>query len=171
MLKKLVGFFLMMSTAFAFAAVDVNKATVAELDSIKGIGPAISGKILDERKKGNFKDWNDFIDRVKGIGDGNAAKLSTAGLTVNGSSFSGAPAAATKPATKTASKEEKMKPAKEVASKEDKMKPAKEVASKEDKMKPAKEVASKADKAKPAKEAASKADKTKPAKDTASKAK
>ena len=98
MLKKLVGFFLMISAAFAFAAVDVNKATVAELDSIKGIGPAISGKILDERKKGNFKDWNDFIDRVKGIGDGNAAKLSTAGLTVNGSSFSGAPAAATKPA-------------------------------------------------------------------------
>mgnify|MGYP006158566785 CR=1 FL=1 len=147
-----------MSAAFAFAAVDVNKATVADLDSIKGIGPAISGKIIDERKKGNFKDWNDFIERVKGIGDGNAAKLSTAGLTVNGSSFSGAPAATTKPASKTASKE-------------DKMKPAKEVASKEDKMKPAKDTASKAEKAKPAKEAASKAEKTKAAKDTASKAK
>ena len=158
MLKKLVGFFLMISAAFAFAAVDVNKATVADLDSIKGIGPAISGKIIDERKKGNFKDWNDFIERVKGIGDGNAAKLSTAGLTVNGSSFSGAPAAATKPATKTASKE-------------DKMKPAKEVASKEEKMKPAKDTASKAEKTKPAKEAASKAEKTKAAKDTASKAK
>ncbi len=158
MLKKLVSIFLMMSAAFAFAAVDVNKATVADLDSIKGIGPAISGKIIDERKKGNFKDWNDFIERVKGIGDGNAAKLSTAGLTVNGSSFSGAPAATTKPASKTASKE-------------DKMKPAKEVASKEDKMKPAKDTASKAEKAKPAKEAASKAEKTKAAKDTASKAK
>ena len=158
MLKKLVSIFLMMSAAFAFAAVDVNKATNAELDSIKGIGPAISGKILDERKKGNFKDWNDFIERVKGIGDGNAAKLSTAGLTVNGSSFSGAPAATTKPATKTASKEEKMKPAKEVASKEEKMKPAKDTASK-------------AEKTKPAKEAASKAEKTKVAKDTASKAK
>ena len=119
MLKKLVSIFLMMSAAFAFAAVDVNKATVADLDSIKGIGPAISGKIIDERKKGNFKDWNDFIERVKGIGDGNAAKLSTAGLTVNGSSFSGAPAAATKPATKTASKEDKMKPTKEAASKAD----------------------------------------------------
>ena len=154
MLKKLVSIFLMMSAAFAFAAVDVNKATVADLDSIKGIGPAISGKIIDERKK----DWNDFIERVKGIGDGNAAKLSTAGLTVNGSSFSGAPAATTKPASKTASKE-------------DKMKPAKEVASKEDKMKPAKDTASKAEKAKPAKEAASKAEKTKAAKDTASKAK
>lgn len=164
MLKKLVGIFLMISAAFAFAAVDVNKANVADLDSVKGIGPAISGKIIEERKKGNFKDWNDFIERVKGIGDGNAAKLSTAGLTVNGSSFSGAPAATTKPATKTASKEEKAKPAKEAASKDEKAKPAKEAAktaSKEEKVKPAKE-----EKAKPAKE-----EKTKPAKDAASKAK
>ncbi len=145
MLKKLVGIFLMISAAFAFAAVDVNKANVADLDSVKGIGPAISGKIIEERKKGNFKDWNDFIERVKGIGDGNAAKLSTAGLTVNGSSFSGAPAAATtKPATKAASKEEKAKPAKEAASKEVKAKPAKEAASKEVKTKPAKDAASKA---------------------------
>lgn len=151
MLKKLVGIFLMISAAFAFAAVDVNKANVADLDSVKGIGPAISGKIIEERKKGNFKDWNDFIERVKGIGDGNAAKLSTAGLTVNGSSFSGAPAATTKPAAKTASKEEKAKPAKEAA----------KTASKEEKVKPAKE-----EKAKPAKE-----EKTKPAKDAASKAK
>ncbi len=164
MLKKLVGIYLMISAAFAFAAVDVNKANVADLDSIKGIGPAISGKIIEERKKGNFKDWNDFIERVKGIGDGNAAKLSTAGLTVNGSSFSGAPAATTKPAAKTASKEEKAKPAKEAASKDEKTKPAKEAAktaSKEEKVKPAKE-----EKAKPAKE-----EKTKPAKDAASKAK
>ena len=130
MLKKLVGIFLMISAAFAFAAVDVNKASVADLDSVKGIGPAISGKIIEERKKGNFKDWNDFIERVKGIGDGNAAKLSTAGLTVNGSSFSGAPAVTTKPAAKTASKEEKAKPAAKTASKEEKAKPAKNTASK-----------------------------------------
>lgn len=144
MLKKLVGIFLMISAAFAFAAVDVNKASVADLDSVKGIGPAISGKIIEERKKGNFKDWNDFIERVKGIGDGNAAKLSTAGLTVNGSSFSGAPAATTKPAAKTASKEEKAKPAAKTASKEEKAKPAAKTASKEEKAKPAKNTASKA---------------------------
>ncbi|WP_341902655.1 helix-hairpin-helix domain-containing protein [Polaromonas sp. YR568] len=89
MFKKMMVFAVAMSAAMAFAAVDVNKATPAELDGIKGIGPTMSGKILDERKKGNFKDWGDFIERVKGIGDGNAAKFSAEGLTVGGASYKG----------------------------------------------------------------------------------
>ena len=87
MLKKILAFMVMLYAAVAFAAVDVNKATAAELDGIKGIGPAISGKIIDERKKGNFKDWSDFIERVKGVGETNAAKFSTEGLTVGGAAF------------------------------------------------------------------------------------
>lgn len=74
----------------AFAQVDVNKADAAALDSIKGIGPAKSKAILAERAKGEFKDWADFEQRVKGIGEKNAAKLSEAGLTVNGKSLDGA---------------------------------------------------------------------------------
>jgi competence protein ComEA len=93
MLKKLLLLMAMLYTAACFAAVDVNKATAAELDSIKGIGPGISTKILDERKKGNFKDWTDFVDRVKGVGEGNAAKFSAEGLTVNGDTFKGVAAA------------------------------------------------------------------------------
>jgi competence protein ComEA len=93
MLKKILVLVAMLYAAVCFAAVDVNKANAAELDSIKGIGPAISGKILDERKKGNFKDWNDFIVRVKGVGENNAAKFSTEGLTVDGTAYKGAPAA------------------------------------------------------------------------------
>lgn len=93
MLKKILAFVAMLYAAASFAAVDVNKATAADLDGIKGIGPAISGKIIEERKKGNFKDWNDFIERVKGVGEGNAAKFSAEGLTVNGAAFAGAPAA------------------------------------------------------------------------------
>ena len=100
MLKKILALVAMLYAAACFAAVDVNKATAAELDSVKGIGPAISGKIMDERKKGNFKDWNDFITRVKGVGEASAAKLSTAGLTVNGSAFGTAKAAPATPATK-----------------------------------------------------------------------
>lgn len=87
MFKKLLAFFAAMTVAVAFAAVDVNKATPAELDGIKGIGPAISGRIVDERKKGNFKSWEDFIERVKGIGEGNAAKFSAAGLTIGGAGY------------------------------------------------------------------------------------
>ena len=96
MFKKLLAFFAAMTVAVAFAAVDVNQATPAQLDSIKGIGPGISGKIVDERKKGNFKSWEDFIERVKGIGEGNAAKFSAAGLTVSGTGYKGAAAAPAK---------------------------------------------------------------------------
>ncbi|MBX9869863.1 MAG: helix-hairpin-helix domain-containing protein [Burkholderiaceae bacterium] len=69
----------------AFAGVDVNKGEQAALDGIKGLGPTKSKAIIEERKKnGDFKDWADFEKRVKGIGEKSAAKLSEAGLTVNG---------------------------------------------------------------------------------------
>lgn len=109
MLKKILALVAMLYAAACFAAVDVNKAGAAELDSIKGVGPAISTKILDERKKGDFKDWNDFITRVKGIGEKSAAKLSTEGLTVNGAAFKGAAAAPA--AAKTVEKKVDAKPA------------------------------------------------------------
>jgi len=106
MFKRVIAALLALFAAAAFAAVDVNKASSAELDSVKGIGPAIATKIIDERKKGNFKDWNDFVERVKGVGEGSAAKLSAQGLTVNGQAFSGA-AAPAKSAEKTPAKAEK----------------------------------------------------------------
>ncbi|MEN9912046.1 MAG: hypothetical protein RI956_490, partial [Pseudomonadota bacterium] len=87
---------LVAAMSVSFAAIDVNKASVAELDSIKGIGPAMSKRIIDERSaKGSFKDWSDFDMRVKGIGEKSSIKLSSAGLTVNGQAMANAPA--TKP--------------------------------------------------------------------------
>jgi len=85
-LKKIIaGFFvLIVFMSAVFAQVDVNKADQAALDGIKGIGPTKSKAILEERKKGDFKDWNDLEKRVTGIGGKSAAKLSEAGLTVNG---------------------------------------------------------------------------------------
>ena len=69
----------------AFAAVEINTADQSQLDSIAGIGPATSRAILEERKKhGNFKDWADLEQRVRGIGERNSVKLSAAGLVVNG---------------------------------------------------------------------------------------
>lgn len=82
-----------------FAAVDVNNADQAALDSVAGVGPATSKAILAEREKnGNFKDWADLEHRVKGIGARNAVKLSAAGLTVNGKSYEGPAAGAGKSA-------------------------------------------------------------------------
>ena len=58
------------SMGFAFAQVDVNKADAAALDSVKGVGPAMSKAIIDERTKaGPFKDWADFQKRVKGVAE------------------------------------------------------------------------------------------------------
>jgi competence protein ComEA len=87
MLKKLIVLLNILAAASSFAAVDVNKATAAELDGISGIGPGLSNRILEERKKGNFKDWADLIGRVSGVQESRARTLSAEGVTVNGMAF------------------------------------------------------------------------------------
>jgi competence protein ComEA len=100
MLKKLLALMMALFTALAFAAVDVNSADATALDSVKGIGPAIAGKITAERKNGPYKSWDDLITRVPGIGEKSAVKLSEGGLTVGGASYKGAvPKAAEAPKT------------------------------------------------------------------------
>jgi competence protein ComEA len=98
MFKKILAVSAMLfAAATAFAAVDVNKGSAADLDGLKGVGPAMSKRILDARQKGEFKDWSDFMERVKGVKEKKAAKLSAEGLTVNGKAFA-APAATPKAA-------------------------------------------------------------------------
>jgi competence protein ComEA len=69
-MKKLLITFL---AAFAFvlpayAAVDLNNATLAELESVDGIGPKKAQAIIDYRKKnGPFKSTDD-LDKVPGFG-------------------------------------------------------------------------------------------------------
>jgi len=48
-------------------AVDLNKATVEELSSLKGIGAATAQKIVDYRTKHKFQ-RSDEIMNIKGIG-------------------------------------------------------------------------------------------------------
>lgn len=77
--------FCLSAVGAAFAAdVEINKADQAMLDGVKGIGPSLSKAIVEERKKGDFKDWSDVEKRVKGVKEKKAAKLSEAGLRVNG---------------------------------------------------------------------------------------
>lgn len=87
MKRQLMAVLLSPCAGFAFAAVDVNKASATDLDSIKGIGPGTSAKIIEQRKNAPFKNWNDLIGRVSGIGEKRAAKLSHQGLTVNGEAY------------------------------------------------------------------------------------
>src|ERR1700759_4836723 len=104
MLKKLlmlcVALALSLSAGFA-AAVEVNSADQAALESVKGIGPVHAKAIIDERtKNGPFKDADDLAARVKGIGTKSVTNLEAAGLTINGSST---PPSGAKPATKPGS--------------------------------------------------------------------
>jgi competence protein ComEA len=107
MFKKILAFFAAMSLVTAFAAVDVNKASEAELDGIKHIGPATSRLIISERKKSEFKNWDDFITRVKGVGEKRAAEFSAAGLTVGGAAYTGAAAKDAKAKAKVEAKADK----------------------------------------------------------------
>jgi competence protein ComEA len=52
----------------AIAAVNINTATQAQLESLEGIGPVKAQAIIDYRKKnGGFKSVND-LEKVEGIG-------------------------------------------------------------------------------------------------------
>jgi competence protein ComEA len=98
MFKKIVAAAAMLfAIASSWAAVDANKATDAELDGLKGVGPALSKRIIDARKQSPFKDWADFMSRVKGVKEKSATKLSAEGLTVNGQSFAAGKAPANEP--------------------------------------------------------------------------
>lgn len=87
MLRILTAFALACCTFAAQAAADANQSSQAELEAVKGIGPTLATRILDERKKGGFKNWSDLMSRVKGIGEPTANKLSGNGLTVAGQAF------------------------------------------------------------------------------------
>ncbi|WP_089174665.1 DUF655 domain-containing protein [Bosea sp. AS-1] len=43
--------------------ININTATAAELDTLKGIGEARAKKIIEERGKAKFKDFADLVKR------------------------------------------------------------------------------------------------------------
>lgn len=75
----------------AALALDINQANEAELDSVKGMGPSLSAKVLTARAHAPFKDWADLMQRVSGIRQNKAQKFSAQGLTVNGQPFGAKP--------------------------------------------------------------------------------
>ena len=68
-------------------ALEINHATEAELDGLRGLGPAFTRRILSERDIRPFSDWPDLMRRVSGMGGVTAQKLSAHGLTVNSQSL------------------------------------------------------------------------------------
>lgn len=87
--RKLIKY--VCSVALAFGAlipavsysVELNSATMDELQSLRGIGPKTAQTIIDERNRGGlFDSLTDLSERVKGIGPKKAAALQAAGLTI-----------------------------------------------------------------------------------------
>ena len=66
---------MLLYSAFALAAVNINTATKEELDALPGIGPVKAQAIVDYRtKNGPFKTPEDIM-KVSGIKEGTFAKI------------------------------------------------------------------------------------------------
>jgi competence protein ComEA len=69
------------------SALDLQQATEAELDSLRGMGPSLTAKVLAARAEKPFDSWADLMRRVNGIREAMAQRLSDQGLTVQGLAY------------------------------------------------------------------------------------
>lgn len=62
------------SSATLEGQININTATMAELEQLPGVGPAIAERIVSYRKDNPFKQRNQIM-RIKGIGEKTFAKI------------------------------------------------------------------------------------------------
>lgn len=83
-----------LTVALPAQALDVNVASVIQLETLRGIGPRTAKMIVHERSRaGAFASLEDLSDRVKGLGERRIRALSQAGLKVNDASTAASTAA------------------------------------------------------------------------------
>jgi competence protein ComEA len=70
-------------------ALEVNTATRAQLEQLRGLGVQTTERILQARGERAFADWDDLASRVPGISGKRAEQLHRQGLTVNGKPLPG----------------------------------------------------------------------------------
>jgi competence protein ComEA len=80
------------------AAVELNSASLAELEALGGVGTTLAAHMVEERARRPFTDWADARRRLKGLGPKLAARLSEQGLTVGGAPFTSVASLRTAPA-------------------------------------------------------------------------
>ena len=73
-LAKILGLFFI-SANLAFAAVNLNTATQAELESLKGVGPAKAKSIIEYREQNGAFQSVDELKKVKGFGEKSVESL------------------------------------------------------------------------------------------------
>ncbi len=61
----------------------INEATFDELVKLPGVGSVTASLIIQEREIRKFNDWDDIIERVKGMGTGKVENLKSLGVRVN----------------------------------------------------------------------------------------
>jgi competence protein ComEA len=61
-------------------SVEINTATDEQLQSLRGIGPAMAGRIIAERARAPFSSLADLDERVKGVGTITLRRWVTDGL-------------------------------------------------------------------------------------------
>jgi competence protein ComEA len=74
-MRRLFCMLLCLLAAPAFAALDLNSATEAELDALPGVGPSRAQAIIEHRTKNGSFTSVDELRNVKGIGDKTFAEL------------------------------------------------------------------------------------------------
>ena len=87
MRARFLSLLLAITSTAAIAQLDINQATQAELERLRGVGPQLSARILAAREERPFTDWEDLRRRVAGLGPVHAARLSKEGLSVAGAAF------------------------------------------------------------------------------------
>lgn len=95
-LHALLALGLVLLCSPAWAQLELNQAREADLDSLKGVGPALTARILAQRSQAPFADWPDLMRRVKGIRTATARRLAGQGVTVNGQTLTAEPPASPK---------------------------------------------------------------------------
>ena len=87
LLPASLGLCLMALIPMPAHALELNTATMRELERLDGIGPTMARRIIDERRNhGEFRHWDDLQSRVRGLSELKAWELADQGLTVSGES-------------------------------------------------------------------------------------
>ena len=85
--RRVLGLLGLLIAMGAAHALELKQASEAELDSLRGMGPALNRQVRLARAQHAFTDWADFQARVAGVGPAKARAFSEQGLTVNGQPY------------------------------------------------------------------------------------